>query len=436
MGLSNMTSSPPTKDILILSNAPGELTTWVYPFLKALEISLSEIEEKTKPRISIALSPDQNSSGREVQLAKSFHNVDRVLAQEQFFDFLLWGKTPNWQWSKQGIVIFLGGDQFFAVAIAKRLGYKTLIYAEWQARWYRWVDLFAVRNEAISNKIPAKFRHKATAIGDLMIDRVENIVDDKADNKNNKKLEVTSPANRICYLPGSKEHKLRIGVPISIAISDILRQKRPELEFVIALAPTTTPETLAKYAQVSFPTDDSDGSTAILDGEKLLTAKGTVISIHREFPAHKLVKSSQICITTAGANTAELASLNQPMMVLLPTNLDNTKVGWDGMAGLLAAAPLFGKFLSNQINFILISQIQKRGQLLAWPNIWAGEVIVPEFLGVLSPTKIAEEILFYLDHPEELTKMRDRLRKTCGDAGAASKLAEMVINALQTTPIP
>jgi lipid-A-disaccharide synthase len=417
-----MANPPPNSDIstdiLILSNAPGELTTWVYPFLKALEISLQSQENprKKETRISVVLSPCQNASGNETELVKTFPNVDRVLPQSQFWDFLLWGRTPNWQWSKQGIVIFLGGDQFFTLAIAKRLGYKTLIYAEWQARWYRWIDLFAVRNEAIANKIPAKFRSKAKAIGDLMLDRVD--VD---------ALKHTQPKQRICFMPGSKEHKIKIGIPISIAIVDILIQKRPDLEFVIALAPTTTPEILAKYAQESFPTADSEGGTATLSGLNLITAKGTIMSIHREFPAHDLVKSSQICITTAGANTAELASLHQPMMVLLPINLTNTKVGWDGIAGLLAAAPLLGKVLTNLINFILISQIKNRNQLLAWPNIWAKEAIVPEFLGVLSPTQIANEILFYLDNPEELEKMRDRLRKVCGESGAASKLAEMVI---------
>jgi lipid-A-disaccharide synthase len=79
---------------------------------------------------------------------------------------------------------------------------------------------------------------------------------------------------------------------------------------------------------------------------------------------------------------------------------------------------------------MLISQIQKKGQLLAWPNIWAGEAIVPELLGVLTPTQIANEILCYLDRPDELTKMRDRLKQVCGEAGAASKLSAMVIKNL------
>lgn len=407
-------------DILILSNGPGELTTWVYPFLKALAIEQQRSPEAAaKIRISIALSPCQNASGKEAQLAQSFPNVERVLPQEQFFDFLLWGRTPNWEWAKQGIVIFLGGDQFFTVAIAKRLGYKTLIYAEWEARWYRWADLFAVRNQAIADKIPAEFRQKTTVIGDLMVDRVET-----------KSLNESGSTLQICFMPGSKGHKLQIGVPLVVAIADILKQKRPDLELVIALAPTTTPEGLAKYAQNSFPTDDSDGATATLIDENLVTAKGTVIKIHREFPAHALIQSSQLCITTVGANTAELAALHQPMIVLLPTNFVDMKVGWDGVLGLLATAPVLGKFLRVLINSILITEIQKKGQLLAWPNIWAGAAIVPELLGDLTPTQVATEILFYLDHPDELAKMRDRLKQVCGQAGAATKLAEMVIKTL------
>ena len=428
MGLLTMASIPQTKDIstdiLILSNAPGELTTWVFPFLKALEIAMrsqSDLLNSQQARISIALSPCQNASGREAQLAQSFPNVDRVLSQDQFFDFLLWGRTPNWGWAKKGIVIFLGGDQFFAVAIAKRLGYKTLIYGEWEARWYRWADLFAVRNQAVFDKIPKEFRAKATVIGDLMIGQTDQ-------------EDILSPSlptnNRICFMPGSKGHKLQVGAPLVVAIADILRQKRPDLELAIVLAPTTTPETLAQYTQTSFPTADSDGATADIFEGNLVTAKGTVIKIYREFPAHNLIKSSQLCITTVGANTAELAALNQPMLVLLPTNFADTKVGWDGVLGLIASAPLLGKVLGILINAVLISQIQKKGQLLAWPNIWAGEAIVPELLGKLIPTQVATEILFYLDRPEELAKMRDRLKKVCGEAGAASKLAAMVISAI------
>jgi lipid-A-disaccharide synthase len=416
-------------DILILSNGPGELTTWVYPFLQAL-MKLAAKTANFNMRISIALSPCQNASGQEAQLAQSFPLVERVLPEAQFFDFLLWGRTPAWQWSKQGIVVFLGGDQFFAVAIAKRLGYKTVIYAEWEARWAGWVDCWAVRNQAIAAKIPVQFRAKAEVIGDLMVDAAQpqnseqhlEQMDQAGDRTESRPL--ICPL--ICFMPGSKGHKLRIGVPLVVAISDILQQLRPEIQFAIALAPTTSPQALAAYAQNPFPTDDSQGATASLVGEQLVTCKGTVIDIHREFPAYALIQRSQLCVTTVGANTAELASLNQPMIVLLPTNYSDMKIGWDGLVGLLATAPILGKLLSNTINSILISQIQRRGQLLSWPNIWAKEAIVPEMLGVLTPTQVVEQILYYLDRPDELVKMRDRLKTVCGEAGAATKLAEVV----------
>lgn len=424
-----MTNPPklkPVVDILILSNGPGELMTWVYPFLKALETlqQASSNDLAVQHRISIALAPCQNASGQEAQLAQSFPNVDRVLPQEKFFDFLLWGRTPNWDWTKQGLVVFLGGDQFFALSIAKRLGYKTLIYAEWEARWYRWVDLFAVRNQAIAERIPVKFRDKAQAIGDLMVDQVNQI--DQTDQARSPHSII---ATKICFMPGSKDNKLKIGVPLAVAIADILQQKHPELELVIALAPTTSPEKLAEYAQNSFPTLDSDGAIATLQEGNLVSTKGTVIKIHQQFPAHDLIKSSQICVTTVGANTAELASLNQPMIVLLPTNFADMKIAWDGILGLLATTPLLDKLLGVLINSVLISRIQAKGQLLAWPNIWAGEEIVPELLGKITPTQVAEKVLFYLDRPEELAKMRDRLKQVCGQAGAATKLAAMTIAA-------
>jgi lipid-A-disaccharide synthase len=101
------------------------------------------------------------------------------------------------------------------------------------------------------------------------------------------------------------------------------------------------------------------------------------------------------------------------------------------LLGLIASAPLLGKVLGIVINAVLISQIQKKGQLLAWPNIWAGEAIVPELWGKLIPTQVATEILSYLDRPDELSKMRNRLKAVCGETGAANKLAKMVISALE-----
>jgi lipid A disaccharide synthetase len=63
---------------------------------------------------------------------------------------------------------------------------------------------------------------------------------------------------------------------------------------------------------------------------------------------------------------------------------------------------------------------------LAWPNIWAGEKIVPELFGELYPPEIADCILDYLAHPEKLAAMREAIQAVRGEAGAADKLAAIV----------
>jgi hypothetical protein len=409
----------PLTDILILSNAPGELTTWVYPVLRELA------ERSLEVRISIVLSPCSNSSGNEAAIAQSYPNVSRVLSADQFFPFLLFGKTPDWDWADNGVVIFLGGDQVFPVIIGKRLGYRTLIYAEWEARWLGWIDYFAVRNQKVAAAIPAKFQQKVTVVGDLMVDLPS--------------AEISSPidSHKIVFMPGSKPMKLRQGLPLCLGIADLLKQKYPSLEFAIALAPTLTPEALAKFAQPNPVADLVEGSTADLishaeGGGILRTLAGTEVEIHTDFPARNLLKSAQICITTVGANTAELAALHVPMVILLPTNQLDAMRGWDGLLGILANLPVVGTGLAKAINRLMFSRLK----LLAWPNIWAGEEIVPELLGHLTPTSVVSVLSPLLEHPEKLTKMRDRLRDVCGQPGASQKIVDLIINAIAMHNLP
>ena len=118
-----MTSSV---DILILSNGPGEVTTWVRPVVKALREQLGH--DISQVRISVILSPCPHASGKEAAIALGYPEVDRVQAAADFWQFLLWGKTAeNWDWRNQGAVVFLGGDQLFPVLIGKKLGYKTVV---------------------------------------------------------------------------------------------------------------------------------------------------------------------------------------------------------------------------------------------------------------------------------------------------------------------
>ncbi|MEL6911828.1 MAG: lipid-A-disaccharide synthase [Cyanobacteria bacterium J06598_4] len=405
-------------DIVILSNGPGEVATWVRPVVNALAEILGD---EQSIRISVLLSPCPHSTGREAAIAFSYEAVDRVLPASDFFDFLIWGKTKdNWQWHPHGIVVFLGGDQFYTVAVSKRLGYSSLIYAEWDARWYRLVDRFAVMNQRAIERVPQSYQHKFSLVGDLMADVAQEV----------KPSQAQPDTPTVGLLVGSKPAKLAQGVPLCLAIAEKVQQQLPQTKFIIPVAPTLDLSTLSNYAnpqqnKLISALGNVTGKLVYASQQQipqLVTSGGVEIELITDFPAYDTIIDCQLCLTTVGANTAELTALQVPMIVLLPTQQLDAMRSWDGLPGILANLPGIGTAFAKLINWLVL----KQGRLFAWPNIWAGEEIVPELVGKLKPAMIAKQVLDYLEHPERLQTMRDRLRAVRGQTGAARQIADII----------
>ncbi|MDY6785275.1 MAG: lipid-A-disaccharide synthase [Cyanobacteriota bacterium] len=420
------------QDILILSNGPGELATWVRPAVRELRKQLTE--DRSVLRISAILSPCPNATGTEEAIARSYPEIDRVQGAKHFFPFLLWGKTTEqWDWREQGIVLFLGGDQFFPVVIGKRLGYRTVLYAEWEARWWRWCDRFGAMNDSVLDRVPPRYRSKFTVVGDLMADvsgKGETALQHSA--LQHSALSTQNSA-LIGLLPGSKWYKLMMGVPLVCAIAERLHQQRPQTRFVIPVAPTIDLQTLARYGDRQHnPLIAKMGnvSAQLITPENqtpyLKTSGGLQLHLATQFPAYDLLSQCQLCLTTIGANTAELGALAVPMLVLLPTQQLDAMRAWDGIPGILVNLPGIGSSFAHLINTFVIRQTRQQNRLYAWPNLWAKAEIVPELLGELQPEDIAARAIQLLEHPEELAAMGDRLRRVRGKPGAAEKLAALV----------
>ena len=407
-------------DILILSNGPGEINTWVRPVVKALREKLGS--DRAKIRISIVLSPCPHSTGKEAEIALSYSQVDRVQSSEHFLPFLIWGKTKdNWDWRDRGIVLFLGGDQFFCLVIGKRLGYSTVVYAEWEARWYRFVDRFAAMNESVINRVPPQYHNKFTTVGDLIAEVSNNVnTSDRTSLQQN---------SIIGLLPGSKAAKLAQGVPLCIAIAEIIAKEKPDTKFIIPVAPTLDLPGLAKYADPNKnPVLNLVGGIAaeLVNHEEgrsfLKTADGLKIELITRFPAYDRLLQCSLCLTTVGANTAELGSLAIPSIILIPTQQLDAMRSWDGLPGILANLPGIGASFATIINLLVL----RKKRLFAWPNIWANTEIMPELVGNIQAKDVANLVLDYLKNPEKLDKMRDRLEEVRGRSGAAKKISEII----------
>ena len=421
-------STPELVDVVILSNGPGEVATWVKPVVRSLR------QKAPNSRISVILSPCPHASGKEPAILSKYPEVDRVQSAPNFFKFLLTGKTADsWNWASKGIVVFLGGDQLYTVMVAKRLGYRTLTYAEWDARWTGLVDRFGIMQSKILNKVPKARQHKFTVVGDLMGD-VQAIAD---------RTEITNAlgcsldTHIIGFLPGSKPIKLEMGVPMLLAIAQILHRQQPpdrSLQYVVGVAPNLTLSDLMAYADPAL-----NDAVALLEAPSITLHQpkeglpywqiqnGPRIYLWQRFPALDLFSQCQLCFTTVGANTAQLAALATPMIVLLPTQkLDAMKIA-EGWPRLVSQLPGLRVIARTIIGPALLKGLQKSHKYFSWPNITAKAQVVPELFGNVTPQQAASVALDYLKYPEKLDQVRQALRSLRGPAGAADRMAELIL---------
>ncbi|MEO0542078.1 MAG: lipid-A-disaccharide synthase, partial [Cyanobacteria bacterium P01_A01_bin.105] len=158
---------------------------------------------------------------------------------------------------------------------------------------------------------------------------------------------------------------------------------------------------------------------------------GARIYLWQPFPAFDLLSRCQLCLTTAGANTAQLGALAVPMLVLLPVQQIVKEFDYlDGFPGLLSKLPGVGKLSRQVINGVVLRVLMRRNKRFAWPNIWAQREVVPELFNDLSGESVGQRVLHYLDHPDQLQQMHQTLRQLRGPSGAAEKMAALVIRTI------
>ena len=414
ISLARPATDDPGPAVVLVSNGPGELTTWVRPLAERLHatVPLRPRTTGTAASLQLVLVPCPNATGQERAAAEPWNLFERITPAARFWDLLLRPGRYG-PWPRRGVVVFLGGDQFWTVLLSARLGYRHITYAEWVARWPRWNDRVAAMSEAVLQQLPRRFQPRCRVVGDLM-----------ADLSTFARQATPLPEGEwIGLLPGSKPAKLSIGMPFLLETADRLAQLRPGCRFLLPVAPTTSVGELLRYAGPANPIARlySSGAVDVSDGV-LRTQAGTCINLLEQHPAHGPLSQCQLALTTVGANTAELGALGVPMIVIVPTQHLEVMQAWDGGLGLLARLPGLRRFVG-----VLLSLWRLRNNgLMAWPNISAGRAVVPERVGAITPQQIAAEAAEWLASPTRLQGQRSDLQALRGQPGAVSALAEEV----------
>ncbi len=412
--------------VVIISNGPGELSTWVRPVVNYLNKinDTSKNIDKLNFSIRLVLVPCPNATGKEHEVAKSWHKFELVTEAKTFWKLLI-RPAQYAKWPKKGIVIFLGGDQFWSVLLAKRLGYINITYAEWITRWPRWNNVIAAMNKNVMKSIPSKYRYKCKIIGDLMADIT---------NKNEIALNLEEK-KWIALLPGSKKAKLMVGIPFFLEMADHINKNNKSINFIIPIAPTTSTSEYLFFQSNKNPISKYYSSkikqitqikSSVFD-YVIETSNNTKIYLIKKHPCYEVLKKCDLAITTVGANTAELASLTLPMIVVLPTQHLNVMNAWDGIFGIIGKISFINKFFT----FIIKNWYLKQKKFFSWPNIKANKLIIPERIGNISPKQIANEAIFLIKNKKYLSEQKDNLSKQRGKTGAVKKLAYIIFNAIK-----
>lgn len=372
-------------DLLIVTNAPGEISTWVRPVARAIKGGLEGV------RISCLLLICQFASGEEVYLLRQIQEIDHILPISLYPRVFLKGRLPFGK--KKGVVLHLGGDPVHSLVLAKRLGWRVLIYTYGPPRRvFRYFDRVMVldekaREDFVSSGIPME---RMDVVGDLITDSVEP--------------SSSSPSKEgiIGLLPGSRrEHFVHL-LPLLIRVCDLLHKTLPSYKFLLLVAKSIERDWSIKEDYIETPS-------------------GVRIGVMRD--GIEVMKGARLVITIPGSNTGQLAALGVPMLVILPLHLPHL-IPMQGVIGLIGQIPLFGRHIKGYL-------IEKAKEgFIALPNIRAHRFIVPEMKGILDPDRIAMEALKYIENLDR-ERVSFELKAAMGPKGASTKVARVVYSMME-----
>jgi len=199
-----------------------------------------------------------------------------------------------------------------------------------------------------------------------------------------EELGLPTARTTVALVPGSRPSELRRIFPAMLAAAERIRAARPDVQFVVPIAPTLAREQLAPYLAAHDTIE-----VKLVDGR-----------------AEDVVGASDAALVKSGTSTLEAALMLRPMVVVY-------KLSW--------LTYLVGRLLVRIAHFALV-------------NILAGRGLVPELLQrQASPERMAAEIERLLGdraaREAQLEGLR-AVRASLGEPGAARRVAEEIAQAM------
>ncbi len=371
----------------MITNGPGELSTWVPPVLSRLRARLP------RSRIELFLLTDQFSSGTEALKAREYP-VDALSNRATFLARLARRKA-----ARRGVVLMLGGAPRDAVLLGRATGYPAYAYSFHGRNWHPglrgfFVDAERSRQEALVHGAdPARVR----VVGNLVVDALAEAPD----------LEARAD---VLLLPGSRPFAARYLLGFMLRAAELLAERRPGLSFAW-LKSRLLPDAVVREALSGRYTREVGGVGARLEGDLLVTEGGLRVRVLDEPQRYGAMRRARMAWTIPGTNTLELALAGLPALVLLPLHKPEL-LPLEGPLQWVGALPGVGPWIKRRA----ILAMEPRVPHLALPNQWLNERVYPELRGVFGPEQLAREAdaLLEAERAREVRARLTRLERTPG----------------------
>jgi len=408
------------EDLIIFSNGPGEVSTWVKPVIEAVR---KRTDLAARYRTTLIMHPCQFGSGNEHRVAGDFEGVDKTITPGQYVKIILFGARA-YGFSRRGIVFSLGGDLMHPVLFQKRIRGKYTLYAYSHNTGHeRHYERLFVRNGYVRDSYLKRGVRpdRVVIVGDLVHSSLACLRDR---DEVRKEIGVSGREKMVIFMPGSRDFEVTYMLPVFLRVMDGLTSRLSNTRVFILKSSYITYELIERGLEMggrireaeSLPgklkrNDDGGWEIEYVGGKRVRILEGGL-----EYWG----KGVDFAVTLPGTNTIQLAYRKIPELVVAALNKPEV-IPVEGLFGLMKWVPIIGKPVLKRA----VLRYAKKFPFAALPNIYTGQEVVPELFGVFQTDDITRRLVDILEKGEE-----KEIKKRLSQFVPTRDPARLIVNAV------